>query len=100
MAAHVAAAGGTAAWIPPCASSQPATDGWTAWSYVLCQPIFPPVPCAGLVRNDWPQQFPNNAVVGESLVSIVVRAGNPKNIRGWDDLGKLVPERVPEQAAE
>jgi len=28
----------------------------------------------------------NNAVVAESVVAIVTRHNNPKNIRGWDDL--------------
>ena len=32
------------------------------------------------------KRVPNNAVVAESVVAIVTRPGNPKNIRGWDDL--------------
>ena len=34
----------------------------------------------------WQTRVPNNAVVAESVVAIVTRPGNPKNIRGWDDL--------------
>ncbi|KAI3437870.1 hypothetical protein D9Q98_000316 [Chlorella vulgaris] len=43
---------------------------------------------AGLVRDDWAKQFPNDSVVAESVCAIVVRKGNPKNIRGWDDLAR------------
>lgn len=46
----------------------------------------PPCALAGLIRPDWPLAFPNNSVVVESLCSIVMRKGNPKNIRGWEDL--------------
>lgn len=45
-------------------------------------------PPAGLIRPDWPAAFPNNSIVCESVCAIVVRAGNPKNIRGWEDLGE------------
>ena len=41
---------------------------------------------AGLIREGWQQRLPNNAVVAESVVAIVTRPGNPKNITGWDDL--------------
>lgn len=41
---------------------------------------------AGIIRKDWASQFPHKSVVVESVVSIVVRKGNPKNIKGWDDL--------------
>ena len=41
---------------------------------------------AGLIRPDWAARFPNKSIVVESVVSIVVRKGNPLNIRGWDDL--------------
>ncbi|KFM24351.1 Sulfate-binding protein [Auxenochlorella protothecoides] len=41
---------------------------------------------AGLLDPDWAPKFPHQSIVVESVVSIVTRAGNPKNIRGWDDL--------------
>ncbi|KAL6769205.1 SULP3 [Auxenochlorella protothecoides x Auxenochlorella symbiontica] len=41
---------------------------------------------AGLLDPDWAPRFPHQSIVVESVVSIVTRAGNPKNIRGWDDL--------------
>lgn len=46
---------------------------------------------AFLVKNcfvsaDWQKSFPNNASPFYSLPSFLVRAGNPKNIKDWDDL--------------
>ncbi|EIE27484.1 periplasmic binding protein-like II, partial [Coccomyxa subellipsoidea C-169] len=41
---------------------------------------------AGLINPGWQQRLPNNAIVAESVVAIVTRPGNPKNITGWDDL--------------
>jgi sulfate transport system substrate-binding protein len=40
----------------------------------------------GAVSKDWKTQFPNNASPFYSFPSFVVRAGNPKNIKNWDDL--------------
>ncbi|HTH17855.1 MAG TPA: sulfate ABC transporter substrate-binding protein [Magnetospirillum sp.] len=40
----------------------------------------------GLVRPDWAQAFPDQASPYYSLPSFLVRKGNPKNIRNWDDL--------------
>ncbi|KAK9807334.1 hypothetical protein WJX73_002563 [Symbiochloris irregularis] len=41
---------------------------------------------AGLIDGNWRERLPNGAVVAESVVALVTRKGNPKNIRGWDDL--------------
>ena len=41
---------------------------------------------AGLVRPDWQQRFDNAAVPYHSVVVFVVRKGNPKAIRDWQDL--------------
>ena len=41
---------------------------------------------AGLVAGDWEAKQPGDGLVTTSLVSFVVRKGNPKNIRTWDDL--------------
>ncbi|GAA4754834.1 sulfate ABC transporter substrate-binding protein [Gordonia alkaliphila] len=41
---------------------------------------------AGVVDQDWAQQAPNDSVPFGSVVALVVRAGNPKNIRDWSDL--------------
>src|SRR5215204_598670 len=40
---------------------------------------------AGLVAPDW-KLGPNNGLVTTSVVSFVVREGNPKNIHTWEDL--------------
>jgi sulfate transport system substrate-binding protein len=42
---------------------------------------------AGLVANDW-SNTPSKGFVTTSLVSFIVRKGNPKGIKGWDDLVK------------
>ena len=42
---------------------------------------------AGLVADDW-NAGPDKGVVSQSVVVLVVRKGNPKNIRGWDDIVK------------
>jgi sulfate/thiosulfate transport system substrate-binding protein len=42
---------------------------------------------AGLVDSDW-NTTPTKGLVTTSVVSFVVRKGNPKNIRTWDDLLK------------
>lgn len=42
---------------------------------------------AGLVAEDW-QATPTDGFVTTSLVSFIVRKGNPKNIRTWADLVK------------
>jgi sulfate/thiosulfate transport system substrate-binding protein len=42
---------------------------------------------AGLVEPTW-KDGPNEGLVTTSVVSFVVRKGNPKNIRTWDDLLK------------
>lgn len=42
---------------------------------------------AGLVAKDW-NAGPNKGIVTDSVVVLVVRKGNPKNIQGWNDLAK------------
>ena len=42
---------------------------------------------AGLVSKDW-KDNDTNGIVTSSVVSFVVRDGNPKNIQSWDDLVK------------
>ena len=41
---------------------------------------------SGLIDPGWRERVPNNGVVAESVVSIVYRKDNPKQIHGWDDL--------------
>ncbi len=42
----------------------------------------------GLIDPGWQQEFPNGGIVSKSVAAIIVRDGNPKNIRNWTDLGK------------
>jgi sulfate transport system substrate-binding protein len=42
---------------------------------------------AGLVADDW-NTGPTKGILTQSVVAIVVRKGNPKNIEGWEDLVK------------
>ena len=41
---------------------------------------------AGLIRGGWRIEFPDNSSPYTSTPVFLVRAGNPKNIRDWDDL--------------
>jgi len=40
----------------------------------------------GAVAKDWASKFPNNSSPYYSTMGFLVRKGNPKNIRTWDDL--------------
>jgi sulfate/thiosulfate transport system substrate-binding protein len=42
----------------------------------------------GLVTADWAKKFPNNAAPFYSTMVYLVRKGNPKQIRNWEDLAK------------
>jgi sulfate transport system substrate-binding protein len=42
----------------------------------------------GVVTADWAKKFPNGAAPFYSTVVYLVRKGNPKQIKGWDDLAK------------
>jgi sulfate transport system substrate-binding protein len=42
----------------------------------------------GWVKPDWQKRLPHNASPYISTIVLVVRAGNPKGIRDWDDLVK------------
>jgi sulfate transport system substrate-binding protein len=42
----------------------------------------------GVVAADWAKRFPGNASPTSSTMLFLVRNGNPKNIRDWDDLIK------------
>ena len=42
----------------------------------------------GVVDKDWRKKFPNNAAPTSSTMLFLVRNGNPKGIKDWDDLVK------------
>ena len=42
----------------------------------------------GVVAKDWTKKFPNNAAPTSSTMLFLVRSGNPKGIKDWDDLVK------------
>lgn len=42
----------------------------------------------GLVAKDWAKKFPHNAAPYYSTIVYMVRKGNPKNIRNWEDLAR------------
>jgi sulfate/thiosulfate transport system substrate-binding protein len=42
----------------------------------------------GVVAKDWAKRFPDNASPTTSTMLFLVRQGNPKGIRDWDDLVK------------
>jgi sulfate transport system substrate-binding protein len=43
---------------------------------------------AGLIDPGWEKELPNNAAPYTSTIVLVVRKGNPKQIKDWDDLVK------------
>lgn len=43
---------------------------------------------AKLLPENWQEQLPNNSAPYTSTIVFLVRKGNPKNIRDWDDLVK------------
>ncbi|HEX5804786.1 MAG TPA: sulfate ABC transporter substrate-binding protein [Macromonas sp.] len=42
----------------------------------------------GIVAKDWQKRFPHNAAPTSSTMLFLVRQGNPKGIKDWDDLVK------------
>jgi sulfate transport system substrate-binding protein len=43
---------------------------------------------AGLIPKDWQKRLPHNASPYQSTIVLVVRQGNPKGIKDWDDLAR------------
>ena len=43
---------------------------------------------SGVVSEDWRKRLPHNSAPYTSTTIFLVRKGNPKNIRDWDDLAK------------
>ena len=40
----------------------------------------------GLIASDWQKRLPNNSTPYYSTIVLLIRHGNPKNIKDWDDL--------------
>ena len=49
---------------------------------------------AGLIEKGWQKEFPNNSAPYTSTVVFLVRKGNPKGIKDWNDLVKLGVEII------
>lgn len=47
-----------------------------------------PIAKAGLLSEDWVSKLPQNSAPYTSTIVFLVRKGNPKNIKDWDDLVK------------
>lgn len=43
---------------------------------------------SGLIPSDWQSKYPNNSAPYTSTVVFLVKKGNPKHIKDWDDLVK------------
>jgi sulfate transport system substrate-binding protein len=43
---------------------------------------------AGLIKPGWQDEFPKNSAPYTSTIVFLVRKGNPKNLKDWDDLVK------------
>ncbi|BAB72280.1 sulfate ABC transporter substrate-binding protein [Anabaena sp. FACHB-709] len=43
---------------------------------------------AGLIQPGWEKELPNNGIVSKSVAAIIIRPGNPKDIKTWADLAK------------
>lgn len=43
---------------------------------------------AGLIQPGWEKEAPNNAIVSKSVAALVMREGNPKQVKDWADLAK------------
>jgi sulfate transport system substrate-binding protein len=50
------------------------------------QTLVPPLVDAGIVKPGWESRLPNGASPASSVIAVIVRAGNPRKIQGWQDL--------------
>ena len=48
----------------------------------------------GLIEKGWQKEFPNNSAPYTSTIVFLVRKGNPKNIKDWNDLTKTGVEII------
>jgi len=52
------------------------------------EPDIDKIAAKGLISKDWRTRFPNDSAPYTSTTVFLVRKGNPKNIKDWDDLIK------------
>ncbi len=52
------------------------------------EPDIEKIAARGLISKDWRSRFPDNSAPYTSTTVFLVRKGNPKNIKDWDDLIK------------
>lgn len=50
------------------------------------QTLVPPLVAAGLVRPGWEQRLPNGASPASSVIAVIVRPGNPRQLHTFGDL--------------
>lgn len=50
------------------------------------QSLVTPLVDGGLVRAEWATRLPNGASPASSVIAIIIRPGNPKKIRTWEDI--------------
>ncbi len=72
------------------AQSRAVIDGLRAdvVTLALAGDIDPIANIAGLLPKDWVKKLPQNSAPYTSTIVFLVRKGNPKNIKDWDDLVK------------
>lgn len=52
------------------------------------QEFITPLVEKNLVKPNWSQRLPNNAIPANTVIVLVTRPGNPKNIKTWQDLAR------------
>lgn len=45
---------------------------------------------AGLINPGWEKEVPSDGIVTKSVIALVTRPGNPKKVKGWNDLANGV----------
>ena len=56
---------------------------WSRWRWPMTST---PSPSKGLLAKDWQTRLPQNSSPYTSTIVFLVRSGNPKGIKDWDDL--------------
>ena len=59
---------------------------WSLWPWPTTSTRSATSP--GLIAKDWQKRLPNNSAPYTSTIVFLVRKGNPKGIKDWDDLVK------------